>query len=249
MSLKILIVDDEALARSRLRAMLEEIGLGETVGEATSGEEAWRLVEALAPDVVLLDISMPGLDGLALARRLAARPHGPAVIFITAHEQHALAAFDAEAVGYLLKPVRSARLRDALMRAALVVGVPAETSALPAEHPAPRTHLSAVVRGSLRVVPVSEVLYLQADRGYITVRHTGGELLLEESLRGLEEEFGNLFLRVHRNALVALARVSALERDAKGMHFVRLRDLGETLPVSRRLLGTVKRCLRHLVVS
>jgi two-component system response regulator AlgR len=245
--MKILIVDDEPLARSRLRAQVAELAAGEVVGEAVDGADALMKIAALAPDVLLLDIRMPGMDGLELVRHLSALPSKPAVIFTTAHEEHALAAFEASAIDYLLKPVRASRLHEALQRAALFNAARWQALAAAGETAA-RTHLSALSKGALRLVPVREVRYFQADQGYVTVRYPEGELLTEDSLRALEQEFGALFLRIHRNTLVALAWVTALERDARGNPFVRVRDVPDSLPVSRRLLGEVRRRLRHLVL-
>jgi len=244
---RILIVDDEPLARSRLRAQLAELGVGEVVGEAGDGADALAKIAALAPEVLLLDIRMPVMDGLELVRHLAGLPQRPAIIFTTAHDEHALAAFEANAIDYLLKPVRASRLREALDRAALFNT--ARWRALDAVGDAvARTHLSALSKGGLRVVSVREVRYFQADQGYVAVRYPEGELLIEDSLRVLEQEFGSLFLRIHRNTLAALAWITALERDAGGNHFIRVRDVPDSLPVSRRLLGEVRRRLRHLVL-
>lgn len=243
MTLKVLIVDDEPPARARLRQLIAEIPDAECVGECATGEEALSLAESAAPDVVLLDIRMPGIGGLEAARRIAALPEPPAVIFTTAYEQHALEAFDAEASGYLLKPVRRDRLAAALERASR----PRRTqlSVLRDAEPGPRrVHVSARVRDQLRLIPVADVLCFIAEQKYTTVRHLGGEDLIEDSLRSLEEEFGAQFVRVHRNALVAVAQVEALERDADGHAWVRLRHDGGRLQVSRRLAADVQRRLR-----
>jgi len=243
MTLRVLVVDDEPPARARLKQLLAEIPDAECVGECATGEDALSLAESAAPDVVLLDIRMPGIGGLEAARRIAALPEPPAVIFTTAYEQHALEAFDAEASGYLLKPVRRDRLAAALERARrprrtqLSVLRDADTGAR-------RAHVSARVRDQLKLIPVADVLYFLAEQKYTTVRHLGGEDLIEDSLRSLEEEFGAQFVRVHRNALVAVAHVEALERDAEGHAWVRLRHGGARLQVSRRLAAEVQRRLR-----
>lgn len=240
MTLRVLVVDDEPPARARLRQLLAEIPDAECVGEGATGEEALSLTAAAAPDVVLLDIRMPGMGGLEAARRIATLPEPPAVIFTTAYEQHALEAFDAEASGYLLKPVRRDRLEAALERArrprkAVLRDAPGEPR---------RAHVSARVRDQLRLIPVADVLCFIAEQKYTTVRHLGGEDLIEDSLRSLEEEFGTQFVRIHRNALVALAQVESLERDADGHTWVRLRHGGGRLQVSRRLAAEVQRRLR-----
>jgi len=242
---RILIVDDEPLARERLRALLAEIGVGEVVGEAGSGLEALVVAQDLRPEIVLLDIRMPGMDGLEAALHLSRCAPAPAVIFTTAYDEHALAAFEAEAVGYLLKPIRPERLRAALAKAEALTLARASAATHARGHAtSARTHFSALVKGSLRLVPLAEVRYLQADQGYVSVCHPGGELLIEESLKTLEEELGDAFLRIHRNTLVAVAHVSALERDALGNASVMLRDVTGKLPVSRRLSGQVRKRLR-----
>jgi two-component system response regulator AlgR len=242
---RLLIVDDEPLARARLRAQILELGLGDVVGEAANGLEALALAERQHPDVVLLDIRMPGMDGLEAARHLAALPRPPAVIFTTAYDQHALAAFESHAIDYLLKPIRTERLQSALGRARLLSAAQLRMLEGPAGTPARRSCFSAMHKGTLRIVPVEDVQYLQADRGYVTVYHRHGELLIEDSLRALEEEFGNRFVRVHRNTLVASAAVIGLEREALGITRVVLRDCAVRPVVSRRLLGEVRRRLRE----
>lgn len=244
MTPRVLIVDDEPLARERLRALLAELGHGEVVGEAGSGLEALAAVERERPDIVLLDIRMPGMDGLEAALHLARREPAPAVIFTTAYDEHALAAFDAQAIDYLLKPIRPERLRAALAKAEVLTLARAAAAGSARANPQRRTHFSALIKGSLRLVPLGEVRYLQADQGYVSVFHPGGELLIEEALKSLEDELGDDFLRIHRNTLVAVAHVRALERDTFGNAHVVLRDVADRLPVSRRLLAQVRKRLR-----
>jgi two-component system response regulator AlgR len=232
MTLRVLIVDDEPPARDRLRQMLAELPDAQCTGEAATGEEA-----------VTMAIRMPGIGGLEAARRLARLPEPPAVIFTTAYEQHALEAFDAQALDYLLKPVRRDRLAAALERArrpskAQIAGI---ADAVASER---RTHISARVRDQIRLIPIGEVLCFLAEQKYTTVRHVGGEDIIEDSLRTLETEFGGLFVRVHRGALVAVSQVESMERSADGHYVVRLRHDGGTLQVSRRLAADVLRRLR-----
>lgn len=243
--MRILVVDDEPLARRRLCSQLAELGYADVVGEAADGLEALGAVATHAPDLVLLDVRMPGMDGLEAARHLARLAAPPLVVFTTAYDEHALAAFETHAVDYLLKPIRTERLGEALLRVAqLRVGrqalAPAAASA------GQRRHVSAVVGGALRLVPVTEVVYFQADQGYVSAVSPGSRLLIEDSLRALEEEFGELFVRVHRNALVNLAEVKALERDAEGNTVVVFQRLPDRLLVSRRLLGAVRKRLREV---
>jgi two-component system response regulator AlgR len=241
--MRILIVDDEAPARERLRRMLDELGGHEVVGEAGDGASALRQASALNPDLVLLDVRMPGMNGLEVAYHLATLERAPAVVFATAYEEFAVDAFDARAVGYLLKPVRAEKLASALARAQ-----PLDHGALGAISRQgggeARRNVCARVRGELRLIPIEEVAYFRADLKYVTVRHQHGEVLIEESLKALEDEFGERFVRVHRNALVAVAAIEALERDAEGHARVRLRGISETLEVSRREVAAVKDRLR-----
>ena len=241
--MRIAIVDDEPLARARLRAQVEDGDLGDVVAEGGNGNEALAIVESSAPDVVLLDIRMPGMDGLEAARHLMKLPAPPAVIFTTAYDEHALAAFEANAIDYLLKPIRANRLRQALDKARALTGAQAEILGALAD-PAQRAHVSGLVHGNLSLVAVSDILYFQADQGYVDVVWAGGSMLIEESLRSLEDEFPQRFLRVHRNALVAIEHVTGLRRDAAGNHYVSVRDHPTELPVSRRLLNQVKTRLR-----
>lgn len=243
MSLRILVVDDEAPARERLERLLAGLSDVELAGAAASGEEALRLADRLKPHVVLMDIRMPGMSGLEAARHLAEFPQPPAVIFTTAYEAHALEAFEVSAAGYLLKPIRADRLGEALER----VRQPnrAQLSQI-AEGGGRtrRTQIAARIRDELRLVPVDEVLCFVADQKYTVVRYAGGEVLIEEPLKSLEEEFAPEFLRVHRNALVAIAQVEAIERDGGGRASVRLRHDGGCIAISRRLVAEVTRRIR-----
>ncbi|MBI1732046.1 MAG: response regulator transcription factor [Gammaproteobacteria bacterium] len=243
--MKILIVDDEALARGRLRELLRSIGIERAPLEADSGIRALGLAQQESPDIVLLDIRMPGMDGLETAAHLARLQRPPAVIFTTAYDEHALKAFEASAVDYLLKPVRAERLARALERArSLRAG---NVAALRDRQPAPhrRSHVSVSTRTGLLLVPVTEIAYLRADRKYVGAGWKGREILLDEPLKLLEQEFGDRFLRAHRNALVARAHVVALERRADGGYALRLREVTEPVPVSRRHLAGVRAALRH----
>ena len=201
---------------------------------------ALLLAGRLRPEVVLLDIRMPGMDGLEAAHHLARMPEPPAVIFTTAFEQHALAAFDAQAAGYLLKPVRPEKLREALERARRPTR--AQLARIAEGTGGPRTRIAVRTRDELRLIPVENILCFIAEQKYTTLRHAGGEELIEESLKSLEEEFAGRFVRVHRNSLVAIAHIEGLERDAGGHQVVKLRG-GGTLAVSRRLAADVARTL------
>jgi len=234
----ILLVDDEAPARARLRALIEEGQMGVVVGEAADGVAALVAVHALRPDVVLMDVRMPRMSGIDAAEQIAEMSNAPAVIFTTAYEHHALAAFEARAIDYLLKPVRAKRLAEALARAAKLAPSPS-TSLAPAtltHNSAGRSHLG----DSERLVPVADIILLRAEHKYVNAYLADGEVLLEEALAALEQEFGERFLRVHRNALVAVAHIREMKRDADGRWHLILRGLTLSVEVSRRMVATVR---------
>lgn len=241
--MRLLIVDDEPLARRRLRDLIGDLGGHEIVGEAQDGREACERAASLAPDVVILDIAMPVLDGLEAAHHLAGLPDAPAVIFCTAYDEHALAAFEAQAVDYLVKPIRAERLSDALARAERY-RQGGRRSQPPA--PARRSHLSARMRGSLRLIPVQDVRYLQAEDKYVVVHHVHGEDLIEDTLKALEAEFPEHFLRVHRNCLVAAHEVKEMSSAPDGRNLLHLRHYPAQIEVSRRNLRAVRERLTSL---
>jgi two-component system, LytTR family, response regulator AlgR len=234
--MRALVVDDEQPARDRLIALLHELEAVEVVGEAANATVALLQYGALHPDLLYLDVRMPGMSGLELARHLSLLDSPPAVIFTTAHDEHAMEAFDAQAIGYLLKPVRKEKLAAATERAGRLTRQQVAGLA----QPAPRSHLAVRQRDELRLLQLEEVICLVAEQKYTTIRHTGGEDLIEDSLRTLEQEFGSRFVRIHRNALVNAQRIEALERSADGHYRVRLRGLAESLPVSRRAAAELK---------
>lgn len=238
--LKVILADDEALARARLADLLidlaEEFSV-EIVAQAGNGVLALERAADTPADVILLDIQMPGMNGLEAARHIAGLPHPPAIIFVTAFDEHALQAFELRAVDYLLKPVRLARLREALSR---IKPLTADDATALAPR---RTHFSLLERGRIWRVPVAEVLYLRAELRYVTARTREREYLLDESLVRLEEEFGDDFLRIHRNCLVARAHLDGFQRvadDGEGRWLALLKDWSEKLPVSRRQMHVVR---------
>jgi two-component system, LytTR family, response regulator AlgR len=241
--LKVLIVDDEPPARERLRSLLTEIGDTEIVAEAASGTEALSQATALSPDVVLLDVRMPGMDGIEAARHLNTLQEPPAVIFTTAYDQYAVNAFETRAVGYLLKPIRKEKLAAALAQAGRLTRPQLQRLA-DAARAERRTHIAARHREGLRLIPLAEVQYFLAEQKYTTVRHLRGEDLIEDSLRLLEEEFAPDFVRIHRNALVAVRHLDRIERNADGQYFVRLRGADAPLAVSRRMAGELRERFR-----
>jgi len=243
MNMKVLIVDDEPPARARLKRLLEDIPGWEAIGEAANGRDALQQAEQLKPDLLLLDVRMPGIDGLETARHLAEWEQPPAVVFTTAYGDHALEAFDAQAVDYLLKPVRDERLALALQRAKSLTRAQANALALrDDDKPRARTHISAHYRGSMLLIPVDEIAFFQADSKYVMVRHLKGETLIDETLKGLEDEFDDRFLRVHRNALIAPRWVSGLDREGN----VTFREIDDKVEISRANRAVVKKALASL---
>jgi two-component system response regulator AlgR len=244
MNARVLIVDDEAPARDRLKRLLAEIEACEYVGEAGDGQEALDACAKLAPSVVLLDVRMPGLTGMEVARHLASLAQPPAVIFTTAYDEYALQAFETQAVGYLLKPVRKEKLARALKHAARISGPNLLRVASAARMETRRQHVCARVGEQLRLIPVADIYCFLADQKYVTVRHAGGEDLIDESLKTLSDEFSPDFVRIHRNALIAEKHIAAVERIAEGQYEVRMRDCPAALQVSRRHAGELLRRLR-----
>ena len=249
--MKILIVDDEALARLRLRSLLDGLmettpGLGLSItAEAADADQAVLALRQQPADVVLLDIGLPGRDGLRLATALKALPQPPAVVFVTAHAEHALQAFELEALDYLTKPVRRERLLAALQR----VQQRLLASALAATAAVPDPVIVVSDRGRVLRLPVREVLYLKAEQKYVTLRTAAHTHVLDDALSDLELRLGDSFVRVHRNALVAMQAIRAMElrggvRDADTDGWaVRVAPLDEWLPVSRRQVAAVRAAL------
>ena len=249
--MKVLIVDDEALARLRLRSLLDALSettpeLAITItAEAADADEALRALRDQAADVVLLDIALPGRDGLRLATALKALPQPPAVVFITAHAEHALQAFELEALDYLTKPVRRERLLAALQRVQHRVGAASAAAVVVPADPV----IIVSDRGRVLRLPVREVLYLKAEQKYVTLRTAAHTHVLDDALSDLELRLGDSFVRVHRNALVAVSAIRALELRGSAMDVnadgwaVRVAPLDEWLPVSRRQVAAVRAAL------
>ncbi|HEX5961508.1 MAG TPA: LytTR family DNA-binding domain-containing protein [Rhodanobacteraceae bacterium] len=232
--MRILIVDDEPLARTRLAALLRDCEGAEVVASVGNGEAALAACANLHPDLLLLDIAMPGLDGIGVARRLAALPEPPQLVFCTAYEQHALAGYELRAADYLLKPVRIERLREALERARALRQRAASTSAA----------LLAQSHGAPLKIPLREVLYLTADDKYVSVHRDGTDALSEQSLKAIEEAFPGRFVRVHRACLIPVERLLGLKRDADGAMHALIAGSDATPEVSRRNLAAVRKLLR-----
>ena len=237
--LRVVIVDDEAPARSRLRDLLTDCAASlplEIAGEAARGAQALEMVAKQRADVVLLDIRMPGMDGIETAQHLRKLENPPAIIFTTAYDAYALKAFEVHAIDYLLKPIRAGRLLEALRTARSAVAPKA--AALAGMRRAPRNSLSSSERGRVHLIPVADVIYLKAELKYVTVRTREREYLVEESLTRLEEEFGERFVRAHRSCLVARAAIRGFERGAgengDGQWEVLLNGCIDRIAVSRR---------------
>ena len=240
--LKVFIADDEEPARERLKTLLADIAAqvpAQVVGEARNGMQAIELVPPSGAQVLLLDIQMPGMGGLEVARHLARLNQPPRIVFVTAHDRHAVEAFELNALDYLLKPVRADRLAAALKKATVPENANLEKAA-----EAPREYLSLAERNRIVLLPVRDILYLRAEEKYVTVRTRTREHLVEEPLIALEKEFATRFIRIHRNCLVARAAIRGFERapndDGEAHWLVVLDGLEERLPVSRRQWPAVR---------
>lgn len=244
MALKVLVVDDETLARSRMRTLLAECTepRADVVGEAGNAVQAMDMIQRTHCELVLLDVHMPGVDGITLANTLRQMPTPPIIIFVTAYPEHAVSAFEVEAVDYLTKPVRRERLQQALQKAEKALaarGGPAESG--------PPESLIIQERGRSERVALSDVIYLKAELKYITVRTAEKEHIYDGALSDLEQRYSHLFVRVHRNALVSRRAVRAVEKhndpvEGEGWT-VRLDGVDERLAVSRRQLAAVREAL------
>ncbi len=243
-SLRILIVDDEALARERLERLLSDLNDYQLIGQAINAAEALQLCQLLEPDAVLLDVRMPGMSGIEVAQHLNNLDEPPAIIFTTAYEDHALDAFEAEAVGYLLKPIRQEKLLRALQHATRLSNNRLQHLKNYSPTRSARTHLCVKRADKLHMIPIHEVDYFIAEQKYITVHHRTGTDLIDESLKDLSIEFEEQFIRIHRNSLIAERAIDSIERHNDGQYKVKIRDHTETLTMSRRHSAAVLRRLR-----
>lgn len=249
-TLRVVIVDDEAPARSRIRDLLHDCASAlplELAGEASGGRELLELLEGVEADVVLLDIRMPGMDGIESAAHLLKLPDPPSVIFTTAYDDYALKAFELHAVDYLVKPIRLRRLHDALVRVRAIT--PLRLDVLQQIAPQARTHLSVQERGKVILIPVSDIIYMRAELKYVTLRTAEREHLLEEPLLRLEQEFEEQFVRIHRSCLVAKAHIAGFEKESaeggEARWVVIVNGVDERLPVSRRQQHIVRELGRN----
>ena len=246
--MNILIVDDEELARLRLRRLLDGLPDNDVVGEAVNGQEAWQKIRSLAPDLVLLDVRMPGMDGIELARQLADLDDPPAIVFCSAYDEYALDAFDTLAQGYLMKPVQLEQLQRVIEKTKRLSRV---------QHQIANQHFTSeqldssqecIVAKSARGmdrIPLNSVFCFVADHKYVTVLHQQGETLIDDTLKELEHMYADRFVRVHRNALVNISKIQGLLRDADGHYVVRLQGSDYRPDVSRRHLSALKTRLQQ----
>ncbi|WP_067515511.1 LytR/AlgR family response regulator transcription factor [Endozoicomonas ascidiicola] len=246
--MNVLIVDDEPLARERLRHLIARIDNFMVLEhEASNGRDAIDLCTQLQPDIVLMDIRMPVMGGLEAAKYISNMERPPAIIFCTAYDSHALEAFDAQAVGYLLKPIRLEDLTMALQRASrlnrlqmawLDVQLP--------EQQHEKEHIAAKTLRGIELVPLNDILYFMADNKYVTVHHRHGEVLIDDPLKVLEEDHTHDFVRIHRNALVRRDAIESLSRNDKGHCFLHLKEVPEPLSISRRHVPLIKKIMQSL---
>jgi two-component system response regulator AlgR len=230
--LDVVVVDDEALAADRLAGFLTDMPDCRVLATAANAEQAFSIAQLQKPDLLLLDIAMPGESGLDLAKRLQGLPNPPLVVFCTAFDQHAVAAFDAQAVDYLLKPVRRERLRESIERVLRL-----KRGGMPGED---RDFVAASFGGVIRRIALADIHYLHADDKYTIVHHRGGEHVLDQSLKDLEQQHPARLLRIHRNCLVNRTQLTELRRDGEGRIWAQLRDSSAPLEVSRRCAGELK---------
>ncbi|MEE4145632.1 MAG: LytTR family DNA-binding domain-containing protein [Halieaceae bacterium] len=249
--MKILVVDDESLARERLLRLLQKLQPAAHCWQAADGEQALALIGEHNPDLLLLDVRMPGMSGIELAERLDLQAQPPAVIFCTAYDQYALDALQHQAVAYLLKPVREAELARALavagrvnrVQLASLAGLDSVPGNATPARTGQRAHLASQSHRGLETIPVADIRCLLAEQKYVTACSPSAQLLIPDTLKELEREFGDRFLRVHRNALVARAHIVRLQRDEEGTWCVVLDGVEHRPVVSRRHLAQVKQRL------
>lgn len=239
----VMIADDEPLARERIRRLVEALPGYRVCGEAADGEEALAGIAQLAPDIVLLDIRMPGTDGMEAAQRIATLDAPPAIIFCTAYDHYAIQAFDVHAVAYLLKPVRREALADALNRAGRVNRV--QLQALAEKEPGTDEQLAIRTHRGTELIDIRGILYCEADQKYVTIHHVRGETVTDYTLKELESTYSQHLLRIHRHTLVGVRYVRALLRQRDGQNLIDLTDQHGQLPVSRRHAASVRQWLKE----
>ncbi len=246
--MKILIADDESLARDRIAYLLKEINPDYQQVEASNGLETIEQVNEEEPDVVLMDIRMPGMGGLEAAQHLMTIENPPAIIFTTAYDEYALQAFESQAVDYLLKPIRKERLEKALGHCSKLNKLQLEQLGQQNPETAHRTHISTQIRGTILLIPVKDICCFLADHKYISIQYNKdgemAETIIEDTLKSLEEEFSSVFMRIHRNALIRKDKIEALEKKDDGRILLKLKKLPEGFEVSRRHLPSVRKLMK-----
>ena len=240
----VLVVDDEDLARQRLIKLVERIEGFTVIGEAVNGEQAILQVEKLDPEIVLLDVRMPGVDGLNAADTIAKLPEPPAIIFCTAYDQYALKAFEANAEGYLVKPVEQQKLESALHKARKLNK--AQRVNLESDIQPSRKSIQARTHSGIQLIPIEDVYCFHADQKYVTAIHKNGEVLIDETLKELEQELSASFIRIHRNALVNVQQITGTLKVDASQTALTLRDSELRPVVSRRHLANVKELIARL---
>lgn len=245
--MKIVVCDDEPLARERLSRLVAEVG-HDVVAQTKDGHETIDVVKTHSPDVVLMDVRMPGMDGIRCAHELKQLKTPPAIIFVTAYDHYAIAAFKAQAIGYLLKPPSKDELIEALDTATLLNN--AQLNHLrhledPTAKPI-RQHIAARTHRGVELIPLDDIYYFLADQKYVTVRHKGGTVLIDETLKDLENEFSDNFFRIHRNALLSLKYLEALESVGSGQYQVAMKGIDDRLSVSRRHLPSLREKVQRM---
>ncbi|MEH6357969.1 MAG: LytTR family DNA-binding domain-containing protein [Pseudomonadales bacterium] len=246
--LRVIVVDDEPLARGRLKRMLEPEMDYQVVAEAENGEQAIAQVVKYAPDIILMDIRMPGIDGLQAAQQLAQQDNPPAIIFCTAYDEYAINAFDVQAVGYVLKPVRKPALLEALARAQKLSRVQVN-ALLPKQQASPsiqREHISITTPAGLELLALQDISHFRADQKYVMAYCDGRERIVDEPLKELEMEFAKTLLRIHRNCLVSVSYIEAIQRTKTGQSQLQLRNVDEPQDVSRRHLAQLKEVMKRI---
>lgn len=245
--MKILITDDEPLARDRVRHLLSRMeGYQPIEQDASNGLEAIELTRQYQPDIVLMDIRMPMMGGLEAAGHLAGMERPPAIIFCTAYDNHAIEAFDVQAIGYLLKPVKAEDLQRSLNRASKVNRAQMNRLQDSLSDNGSRSHISAKTLKGIELIPLDSIYYFMADSKYVTVYHENGETLIDDPLKDLEAEFASGFVRIHRNALVRKSLIERMLRDENGHYSIQLTHVDKPLSVSRRHVSLMKKVMQSM---
>jgi two-component system, LytTR family, response regulator AlgR len=242
--ISVFIVDDESLARERLKRLIKTNTLYQVCGEAENGAHALSSIPDIKPDIVLLDIRMPGVDGLDVAQQLSKMHPPPAIIFCTAYDEYAFKAFDYNAIGYLLKPVRQEDLFKALGQAKQLSQL--QIKQLTQQNDDKPATFTAHSWQGHELISFEDIFYFKADQKYLTVVHRHGETISDQTLKELEQRFSNQLVRVHRNTLINLSHVSSLTKDHEGHYQILFKDCTDSIQVSRRHVSELKKQLTHL---